>query len=145
MQMDVIEGFRLSPQQRHLWSLQQAGDEWQYRAQCAILIEGSLDLRVLKAILRDISDRYEILRTGFRCSPGTNLPLQAVNEQSAPWIEEYNLRTCDGSRQDAEVETGSVMAGKPAEFTGAVRPLNPEVNASSSGGRIAKVGSARTS
>ena len=104
MQMDVIEGFRLSPQQRHLWSLQQAGDEWQYRAQCAILIEGSLDLRVLKAILRDISDRYEILRTGFRCSPGTNLPLQAVNEQSAPWIEEYNLRTCDGSRQDAEVE-----------------------------------------
>jgi amino acid adenylation domain-containing protein len=112
MQIDVIEGFRLSPQQRHLWSLQQAGDERQYRAQCAILIEGSLDLRVLKAILRDISDRYEILRTGFRCSPVTNIPLQGVNEQSAPSIEEYNLRTCDTSRQDAEVEALFQDAGR---------------------------------
>jgi len=102
--MDVIEGFRLSPQQRHLWSLQQAGDERQYRAQCAILIEGNLDLRVLRAVLRDISDRYEILRTTFRCPHGTNIPLQGVNEQSAPWIEEYNLSTYDTLRQEAEIE-----------------------------------------
>ncbi len=104
MQMDVIEGFRLSPQQRHLWSLQQAGDEQLYRAQCAVLIEGSLNLRILKAVLRDISDRYEILRTTFRCPHGTSIPLQAVYEQSAPWIEEYNLTTCDTLRQEAEIE-----------------------------------------
>ncbi|HEY9157249.1 amino acid adenylation domain-containing protein [Candidatus Binatus sp.] len=102
--MDVIEGFRLSPQQRHLWSLQQAGDQLPYRAQCAVLIEGSLNLQVLKAVLRDISDRYEILRTGFRCPQGTNIPLQAVNEQSAPWIEECNLSNRDTSRQEAEIE-----------------------------------------
>ncbi len=102
--MDVIEGFRLSPQQRHLWSLQQAGDQLPYRAQCAILIEGSLNLPVLKAVLRDISDRYEILRTGFRCPQGTNIPLQSVNEQSAPWIEECNLSNRDTSRQEAEIE-----------------------------------------
>jgi len=95
MEMDVIEGFRLSPQQSHLWSLQRAGDEQQYRAQCAILIEGNLNLEDLKAVLRDISDRYEILRTTFRCPHGTNVPLQAVNEQSAPWIEEYNLSIFD--------------------------------------------------
>ena len=70
MQMDVIEGFRLSPQQRHLWSLQQAGDELPYRAQCAVLIEGSLNLQVLRATLRDVSDRYEILRTTFSCPHG---------------------------------------------------------------------------
>jgi len=104
MQMDVIEGFRLSPQQRHLWSLQQDGDELPYRAQCAVLIEGSLNLPVLKAVLRNILDRYEILRTAFRCPNGTNIPVQAVNEQSAPWIEEYNLSTCDTSRQAAEIE-----------------------------------------
>jgi len=103
--MDVIEGFRLSPQQRHLWSLEQAGDERQYRAQCTVLIEGSLNLQVLKAVLRDVSDRYEILRTTFRCPRGTSIPLQGVNEQSAPWIEEYNLSTCDPSRQEAEIES----------------------------------------
>jgi amino acid adenylation domain-containing protein len=104
MEMDVIEGFRLSPQQRHLWSLLQAGDERQYRAQCAVLIEGNLNLRALKAVLRDISGRYEILRTTFRCPHGTNIPLQGVNEQSAPWIEEYKLSTCDTLRQAAEIE-----------------------------------------
>ena len=105
MEMDVIEGFRLSPQQRHLWSLQEAGDEPQYRAQCAVLIEGNLNLRALKAVLRDISDRYEILRTTFHCPHGTNIPLQRVSEQSAPSIEEYNLSSCDTLRQQAEIET----------------------------------------
>lgn len=104
MQMDVVEGFRLSPQQRHLWSLQQDGDELPYRAQCAVLIEGSLNLRVLKAVLRNISERYEILRTAFRCPQGINIPLQGVNEQSAPWIGECDLSTCGTSRQEAEIE-----------------------------------------
>ncbi|MGA7869673.1 MAG: condensation domain-containing protein [Candidatus Binatus sp.] len=103
--MDVIEGFRLSPQQRHLWSLQQhSGDELPYRAQCAILIEGSLNLRVLRAVLRDISDRYEILRTTFRCPHGMTIPLQGGKEESAPSIEEYDLSTCDPLRQEAEIE-----------------------------------------
>jgi len=110
--MDVIEGFRLSPQQRHLWSLQQAGDELPYRAQCAILIEGSLNLRVLRAALRDVSDRYEILRTTFRCPHGTKIPLQEVNEEIAPWIEEYNLSTWDTSRQEAKIESLFQEAGR---------------------------------
>ena len=112
MPMDVIEGFRLSPQQRHLWSLQQAGDELPYRAQCAILIEGSLNLRVLRAALRDVSDRYEILRTTFRCPHGTKIPLQEVNEEIAPWIEEYNLSTWDTSRQEAKIESLFQEAGR---------------------------------
>ena len=104
MRMDVIEGFRLSPQQRHLWSLQQAGDELPYRAQCAVLIEGSLNLQVLKAALRDVSDRYEILRTTFRCPHGMTIPVQEVNEESAPSIDEYNLSNCDPLRQEAKIE-----------------------------------------
>ena len=112
MEMDVIEGFRLSPQQRHLWSLQQAGDERQYRAQCAILIEGNLDLQVLRAALRDVCDRHEILRTTFRCPHGTNIPLQGVSEESAPWIEEYNLSTWDTSQQEATIESLFEEAGR---------------------------------
>src|SRR5208283_1521862 len=104
MQTDVIEGFRLSPQQRHLWSLQQAGDQLPYRAQCAVLIEGSLNLQVLRAALQDVYDRYEILRTTFRCPDGMNVALQVVNEEKAPSIEEYNLSAWDPLRQDAEIE-----------------------------------------
>ncbi len=84
--------------------MQQAGDELPYRAQCAVLIEGSLNLQVLRAALQDVSDRYEILRTTFRCPDGMNIPLQVVNEESAPSIEEYNLSTWDPLRQEAEIE-----------------------------------------
>ncbi|HVB55147.1 MAG TPA: amino acid adenylation domain-containing protein [Candidatus Acidoferrales bacterium] len=105
MQTTVIEGVRLSPQQRHLWSLHHGGsDELPYRAQCAVLIEGSLDLQVLRAALRDVSNRYEILRTTFRCPRGMTIPLQWVNAEGAPSIEVYNLTTCDPLRQEAEIE-----------------------------------------
>jgi amino acid adenylation domain-containing protein len=104
MQMDVIEGFRLSPQQRHLWSLQQAGDELPYRAQCTVLIEGSLNLQVLKSALRDVSDRHEILRTTFRRPRGMTVPLQATSKESAPSIEEFDWSRWSASRQEVEIE-----------------------------------------
>jgi NRPS condensation-like uncharacterized protein len=112
MRMDVIEGFRLSPQQRHLWSLQQAGNELPYRAQCAVLIEGSLDLEVLKAVLRDVADQYEILRTTFRCPHGTDIPLQVVNKESVPAIEEYDLSAWNTLRQETEVAALFAEAGR---------------------------------
>ncbi|MGA2410904.1 MAG: condensation domain-containing protein, partial [Candidatus Binataceae bacterium] len=102
--MAPIEGFRLSPQQSHLWSLQQGGDGLPYRAQCAVLIEGSLNLPVLKTALRDVFSRHEILRTTFRCPQGFTIPLQVVDAESALTIEEYNLSAFDSLRQEAEIE-----------------------------------------
>jgi amino acid adenylation domain-containing protein len=110
--MDVIEGFRLSPQQRHLWSLQQAGDALPYRAQCAISIEGSLKPQVLKVALREVSDRHEILRTTFHCLPGMTFPLQSVKEESPPSIEESDLSAWNASRQAAEIEAMFQEAGR---------------------------------
>jgi amino acid adenylation domain-containing protein len=112
MQMEVNEGFRLSPQQRHLWSLQQAGDELPYRAQCAVLIEGSLNRQILRAALRDLSDRYEILRTTFPCPRGTRIPLQRVNEHSTLCIDEYDLSAQNPARQEAEIGTLYQEAGR---------------------------------
>lgn len=112
MQMDVTEGFRPSPQQRHVWSLQQAGDELPYRAQCAVLIDGGLNLHFLRAALRDVFNRYEILRTTFRCPHGFAIPLQGVKHESAPSIEEYDLSQCDSLRQEAEIEVRFQEAGR---------------------------------
>ena len=84
--------------------MQQAGDELPYRAQCAVLIEGSLKLQALRAVLLDVSDRYEILRTTFRRPQGMTVPLQATIEECAPSIEELDWSTWSVSRQEAGIE-----------------------------------------
>jgi amino acid adenylation domain-containing protein len=112
LHIDVIEGSRLSPQQRHLWLLQQAGDELPYRSQCAVLIEGSLSLQVLRAVLRDVSDRHEILRTTFHHPQGVAIPLQATIEKGAPSIEEFDWSTWSASRQEAGIEALFQQVGR---------------------------------
>jgi len=70
----VLEGFPLSPQQRHLWFLQQTQQSLPYRAQCAIWIEGNLDTNILKAALENVIQRHEMLRTTFGSLPEMTIP-----------------------------------------------------------------------
>src|ERR1700674_2052822 len=114
MQTDVIEGFRLSPQQKHLWSLQQGGRSLPYHAQCAILIEGSLDPAVLKTALQKLIDRHEILRTSFHCGPGMTVPLQTISGTVIPSIADYNLSGSDLAQQETAIETLCREAGELA-------------------------------
>ncbi|HBY77714.1 MAG TPA: non-ribosomal peptide synthetase, partial [Cyanobacteria bacterium UBA11148] len=79
MQVQTLQGFRLSPQQKHLWLLQH--DSLAYRAQCAIQIEGTIDAKVLKQTLERIVDRHEILRTLFYRKPGIKIPIQVIADQ----------------------------------------------------------------
>ena len=51
MQQDVIEGFKLSPQQARLWFEER--DSNAYHAQCALLIEGSLQKGILEPGFRE--------------------------------------------------------------------------------------------
>ena len=74
--IDMVEGFRLSPQQKRLWLLQQGNAA--YRAQCAVMIEGRLDIEFLDSALRRIIDRHEILRTTFQRQPGIRIPVQVI-------------------------------------------------------------------
>ncbi len=82
MQQEMISGFRLSPQQRRLWLLQQGSSA--YRAQSALLIEGDLRPEVLKEAIYRVVRRHEILRTNFLSLPGVTLPVQVVAEEIAP-------------------------------------------------------------
>jgi amino acid adenylation domain-containing protein len=81
-----IEGFRLSPQQKHLWLLQQKDNVASvensdpYRVSVAILIAGKVDLNALKTAFQKVIDRYEILRTSFHCLPGMTVPLQVIDD-----------------------------------------------------------------
>ncbi|MBD2448896.1 amino acid adenylation domain-containing protein [Nostoc sp. FACHB-152] len=105
MRTEVLEGIRLSPQQKYLWLLQQENNNQQpYRSQCAVLIEGSLNTAILKQALQEIVNRQEIFRTNFKCLPGMNIPVQVITDGSILWQEECNLSDYSPSQQEIEID-----------------------------------------
>lgn len=99
---NTLQGFRLSPQQRHLWSLQQ--DSLAYQSQCTILLEGKLNTEVFKSALQTVVNRYEILRTTFHRLPGMKVPIQVVADSSIPSWSNINLSDWDYQEQIAKIE-----------------------------------------
>ncbi|HSF42718.1 MAG TPA: amino acid adenylation domain-containing protein [Thermoanaerobaculia bacterium] len=94
-QPQKIQGFELSPHQRHLWSLQRdvGPEDLPYRSRCAVLIRGDLDIPVLQEALRWVSHRHEILHTGFQQLPGMASPLQVIAERAEPALIQHDLMT----------------------------------------------------
>src|SRR4051794_16278109 len=103
MQGNVLEGYSLSPQQRHLWLLQQADQRAPYLARCTIRIDGALDSRLLVTALQQIVAQHEILRTTFQHLPGMTTPLQVIGERAELAVPEHDL-----SGYDALVQTTTV-------------------------------------
>jgi amino acid adenylation domain-containing protein len=89
--LEMVEGYRLSPQQRRLWARElesSAGGA----AQCAMGIAGTVEPSGLRAAARRLVERHEALRTHFRRSPGMKLPLQVVGEAAEVSWREVDLR-----------------------------------------------------
>jgi len=86
LESQVLEGYQLSPQQRHLWPEQQRSPALCARA--VLRIEGDLDGAALAAALQDVVDRHEILRTAFEKLPGMDLPMQIVAERALAVLED---------------------------------------------------------
>lgn len=74
MTISTIEGFRLSPQQRHLWLQQENNAD--YAAQAAFLIAGNLNIEVLQEAIKVVVNRHEVLLTSFHSLPGVKIPVQ---------------------------------------------------------------------
>ncbi|MEG4530219.1 amino acid adenylation domain-containing protein [Microcoleus sp. D2_18a_D3] len=104
MQNETIEGFRLSPQQRDLWRLQQNNPKQIYRVRGAILISGNLNKKILKKALQNVVNRHEILRTSFHCLSGMTLPLQAIASTGEVPISEHNLSGLSPEEQESKIE-----------------------------------------
>ena len=100
---DAAEGFRLSPQQRHLWRLHRADGGQAYLAQCVVRIDGPLRLEILRAALNDVIRAHEILRTRYVVVDTVDLPEQVIDEDSSPWLDEHRL-----PGRDAEAFAGKV-------------------------------------
>jgi amino acid adenylation domain-containing protein len=102
----TIAGYRLSPQQKRLWTLQQQG--LAYHAQCAILLEGELQTADLEEALRRTVAQEEILRTSFRPLPQLKTPVQVVADQG-----ELLWRTCQLAAPAVDVD---FAVEQPAEI-----------------------------
>jgi len=101
MSQQVIEGYQLSPQQKHLWSLSKGGDHMPYTAQCAILMEGPLDRSLLRTALRNVIERHEILRTTFEFLPDMTIPLQVVSGDTEVSLDECDFSGLPDSQQQS--------------------------------------------
>jgi hypothetical protein len=104
MQKQTSEGYRLSPQQAHLWSLQRNGDSSAYRIQCAVLIDGDVDQMNLRAALDEAIEHNESLRTVFQYLPGFTVPLQVVQEGRIHWTEHPEFSGLTLEEQKNEIE-----------------------------------------
>ena len=82
MPENVFQGFRLSPQQRLLWSLHREGPV--YAAQVSVSFPPGIDGKALRRALESVVARHEILRTTFRRRPGVKVPFQVVAESAEP-------------------------------------------------------------
>ena len=104
MSKQVIEGFRLSPQQEHLWRLEQAARRSPYRAQGAVRVCGWLDAEELRAVVEDVVRQHEILRTTFPRPAGMTTSLQTVSEAADFCLHYGDLSGLDGEEKTRAVE-----------------------------------------
>jgi amino acid adenylation domain-containing protein len=91
-----MQGFELSVQQRHLW--QARGDSRVFRSQCAIELAVAPGVEALRAALRQIVARHEILRTRFHRLPGWSVPVQVIAEEPRFLFE---VRELDAAAEQA--------------------------------------------
>ncbi len=100
----TVEGFRLSPQQRNLWSRQCGADGNAFRARGTILLKGRLEPDVLQRALRQVVSRHEILRTTFHRPPGIRTPFQVVSEDSESLWQTIDLSHLDATQHNEKIE-----------------------------------------
>ncbi|WP_201376287.1 non-ribosomal peptide synthase/polyketide synthase [Ktedonobacter robiniae] len=104
----TIEGFRLSPQQARLWTLQQKNSA-AYYTYCSILIDGSLRIAALQDALRTVIERHEVYRTSFRRLPGMTMPMQVINEEPLYAWQSFDLSNCSALEQQSMLERLAAM------------------------------------
>jgi len=103
MSQETSRRYRLSPQQRHLWVLQQADGDDPYRTQGVILIEGNIEKQKLLQAVEIVVDEIEILRTVFDRLPTMTLPFQLVSDSVKPRVSTHDLTGLEPHRQEAEI------------------------------------------
>jgi amino acid adenylation domain-containing protein len=108
----IIEGFRLSPQQRRIWQLQQEGQA--YDSQCVIRIEGRLKSAALAEALKKIMQKHQILRTTLDWFPTLKTPIQIILEN--PPLPYRRIDLSDQKTEGFELVVGNLCREESRPF-----------------------------
>ncbi|HEX4962826.1 MAG TPA: amino acid adenylation domain-containing protein, partial [Thermoanaerobaculia bacterium] len=112
----VESGFRLSPQQRRLWTLQGQGEAV---AQGILRLDGALEVLRLERALQGLVNRHEILRTTFHRLPGMKVPVQRVSPVGEMWLRTLEVGEDRSGLNDAGIaEQAAAEASRPFDFEG---------------------------
>ena len=95
MSQQVLEGYRLSRQQRRWLELYEQGER--LRVCGRIRVSGEVELDQLARALEQTVQRHEALRTSFHALPGMELPLQVIGNACG-----YELEREAGSQSFVE-------------------------------------------
>jgi amino acid adenylation domain-containing protein len=81
LQVELPEGFRISPQQRRVWVVSERYPQVPFAAQCHVRIIGPLNVERLNKTISSLRKTHEILRTRFVLLPGTRVPVQVIGDE----------------------------------------------------------------
>jgi amino acid adenylation domain-containing protein len=98
------ELFYLSPQQSFGWNrwMKKTGQLPVFRV--LFLLEGEADPAAVLARLKQLSARYEILRTSYETPQNYKTPFQAVRTEAALWLETEDLRACAAEERNSRLQ-----------------------------------------
>ena len=101
---EIIQGYRLSPQQKHLWLLQRHTRASVFWSKCAVRITGPLDSERLERAVNWVVEQHEILRTTFPLLPGMTLPAQVIHQESRDCVKRSDLTSLSPEQQNAVIQ-----------------------------------------
>ena len=102
MQLE-IEGYRLSPVQKRVWSFLQPENPRAGQVRCWVRIEGPVQVERLQSAFQRVIDRHEILRTTFPYLPGMTIPVQVISVKSGSLIETVDLSVLGAKETEANI------------------------------------------
>jgi amino acid adenylation domain-containing protein/non-ribosomal peptide synthase protein (TIGR01720 family) len=102
MSEEIVQGYRLSPQQQRLWLLQNMhrGVFW---SRCLVKIAGRIDLESLEKAVYRVVEEHEILRTTFPVLPGMTMPVQVIQPESRECVTRHDLTRLSKEHQQRQV------------------------------------------
>jgi amino acid adenylation domain-containing protein len=109
-----LEKYKLSPQQRHLWKLQQTQVSDPFFTQCRVRVEGPADIAALRTAIEQVAQRHDILRASFQILRGDDSPSPLIDVREHKLeIFEHDLTKLSETQQAEQLAVLSRQMSEP--------------------------------
>ena len=109
--ISTVDGYRISPEQRRAWLIQQSGLA-KTGVAATVTIEGALDEERFRQCVASVAAQCEILRTEFRQLSGMSEPLQVIAEDADFQWNAIDARGLSAPEQRAIIESAAATAAE---------------------------------